>query len=76
MGEDLLHRGRDVGGDEMKKRGRRGKKKKEKKNLRKPAIDIHLSPRDINFPRLYTVQVFLARAHEIVCRHRPMEILF
>lgn len=43
MGEDLLHRGRDVGGDEMKKRGRRGKKKKEKKNLRKPAIDIHLS---------------------------------
>lgn len=73
MGEDLLHRGRDVGGDETKKRG--GKKKKEK-NLRKPAIDIHLSPRDINFPRLYTVQVFLARAHEIVCRHRPMEILF
>ena len=31
MGEDLLHRGRDVGGDETKKRG--GKKKKEKKKI-------------------------------------------
>lgn len=31
MGEDLLHRGRDVGGDETKKRG--GKKKKGKKKI-------------------------------------------
>lgn len=55
MGEDLLH---DVGDEtKRKKRGRR----KKKKNLRKPAIDIHLSSRDINFPRLYTVQVFLER---------------
>lgn len=77
MGEDLLHRSRDVGGDETKKRGGRGKKKKEKKKSPK-AGDRYpsLSPRDINFPRLYTVQVFLAWAHEIVCRHRPMEILF
>lgn len=46
MGEDLLHRGRDVGGDEMKKRGRRGKKKKEKKKSPK-AGDRYpsLSPR-------------------------------
>lgn len=72
MGEDLLHVGRDVGDETRKKE--EGEEKR--KNLRKPAIDIHPSHRDINFPRLYTVQVFLARAHEIVCRHRPMEILF
>lgn len=44
-----------------RRKERRGGEEKKKKNLRKPAIDIHLSPQDINFPRLYTVQVFLER---------------